>query len=447
MAYSLQRYMEPDVNSKLIQLFKDSKKERERSMEIEIANGSRNCLDEGVVVEILSWLPVKWLLQYKSVCKALHTLISSSNFVSKHLKNYYRNRNDSTMRDFFLKQSCVDYDLYHLQSLFLAVDEMPTPRVVAFEDMVNMPNYVSEICGPCDGLYYLFYYYDTIRALWNPAINELRVLPPLLTKHDPVSDPCQTAGEVYSLRFDYISSDYKVVVIKGYYNTVTNCRAPQSVIVYSLRNDCWRYCGDLRRYYKLETNKCYNLINGWYYWMESDYTYDYNKMSDAIIGFNLESDEFEEIDLPDYKKPALKSLGIYDDSLALLSFHLDDKLFEVWTFKVGIWVMKLRIGPFSKVWYPIGHWKDNKLFLESYDWLHLGFFDPESQDIKNLSYEGLKRCRGVFACGKVWFQSNVIILPLKLAILIQIWESMAYFAARPANLILNMESMTYFVPK
>ncbi|KAK9755746.1 hypothetical protein RND81_01G047200 [Saponaria officinalis] len=227
MAYSLQRYMELDVNSKLIQLFKDrSKKERERSMRIEIANANGNCLDDDVIVEILSWLPVKWLLQYKSVCKAWHALISSPNFVSKHLKNYYRNKNYSDMCDFFLKQSYVDYDLYHLQSLVMAVDETPTPRVVAFEDMVNMPMYVSEICGPCDGLYYLFYYYDTIRALWNPAINELRVLPPLLTKSDPVLDPCQTAGEVYGLGFDSVSSDYKVVVIKGYFNTVTKCRAP-----------------------------------------------------------------------------------------------------------------------------------------------------------------------------------------------------------------------------
>ncbi|KAK9755743.1 hypothetical protein RND81_01G047000 [Saponaria officinalis] len=367
-------------------------------MGIEIANANGNCLDEGVIVEILSWLPVKWLLQYKSVCKAWHALILNPDFVSKHLRNYYRNRNDSDMRDFFLKQSLLDQ--YHLQTLVMAVDETPTPRVVAFEDMVNMPMYVSEICGPCDGLYYLFYYHGSIRALWNPAINEFRVLPSLLTKPDSFLDPCSPALEVYGLGFDSVTLDYKVVVIKEYYNTITKYSPPQSVIVYSLRNDCWRHCGDLRRYYDLKINKCYNLINGWYYWMESDYIYDYNKMSDAIIGFNLATNEFEEIDLPDYKKPALKSLGIYDDSLALLSFHLDDKLFEVWTFKVGIWAMKLRIGPFSNVWYPIGHWKDNKLFLESYDWLHLGFFDPETQDIKNLSYEGLKQCCGIFACGE-----------------------------------------------
>ncbi|KAK9671517.1 hypothetical protein RND81_12G035600, partial [Saponaria officinalis] len=305
MAFSLQRYMEPDVNSKLIQLFKyRSKKERERSIGIEIANANGNCLNEGVIVEILSWLPMKSLLQYKSLCKAWHAIISSPDFVSKHLRNYYGNRNDSEMRDFFLKQSYVDYDLYHLQSLVLAVDETRTPRVIAFQDMVNMPMYV-------------------LRNPW-PLRWFLRVLPPLLTKTNPVLDPCQTAGEVYGLGFDYVSSDYKVVVIKGYLNNI---------------------------------NKCYNLINRWYYWMESDYIYDYNKMSDAIF----------EINLPDYKKPALKSHGIYDDYLALLSFHLDDKLFEVRTFKVGIWAMKLRIGPFLDVWFPIGHWKGNKLFLESYD--------------------------------------------------------------------------------
>ncbi|XP_074313385.1 F-box/kelch-repeat protein At3g23880-like [Silene latifolia] len=392
MAVSFQRYMQTDGNSQLIQLFKErSEKERERSIGIVIGNGY--CLDEGVIVEILSWLPVKWLLQYKSVCKSWHAIISSSDFISKHLNNYYRRNNDDHS-GVLLAQ--YHLDAYFLQSFVMVIDE--TPRVLARENMLDMPMYVSEICGPCDGLYYLYYYFDDKRALWNPAINELRVLPPLLTKNDPLLNPTEAPGEVYGLGFDSVSGDYKVVVIKGYLSNVTDWwNIPQSVIVYSVKNDCWRYCGDLRRYYELDRNKCYNFINGCYYWMESDYVYEDNKTCDAIICFNFVTDGCEEINLPEYQRPASKCLGIYDDSLAFLSVHRDTNCFEIWTLTESTWSLKFRIGPFSTGLRPVGHWKDNKLILES-DYFKLALFDAESQDIKDLSFKEWKPCRGIFDC-------------------------------------------------
>ncbi|KAJ6859807.1 hypothetical protein NC651_036189 [Populus alba x Populus x berolinensis] len=48
-------------------------------------------LPEDLITEILSWLPVKALLQFKCVCRSWYAIITSQAFISKHLNNYYDN--------------------------------------------------------------------------------------------------------------------------------------------------------------------------------------------------------------------------------------------------------------------------------------------------------------------------------------------------------------------
>ncbi|KAJ6859826.1 hypothetical protein NC651_036207 [Populus alba x Populus x berolinensis] len=124
------------------------------------------------------------------------------------------------------------------------------------------------------------------RALWNPATNELKTLPPLIRKPN-----------LPSLSF-------------------------YAVFVYSLSNDSWRYWGDLPQNYKLlSNNKCYICLNGVFYWLGSNYsggkTYD-----EAIISFDMATDLIQDMQLPDYDKPARETvLSVYHDSLALLTVH------------------------------------------------------------------------------------------------------------------------------
>ncbi|XP_052168855.1 F-box only protein 8-like [Oryza glaberrima] len=43
-------------------------------------------IPEDVLFKILSWLPSKSLIRFRSVCKAWHATISSSRFVNAHLE-------------------------------------------------------------------------------------------------------------------------------------------------------------------------------------------------------------------------------------------------------------------------------------------------------------------------------------------------------------------------
>ncbi|KAG6737049.1 hypothetical protein POTOM_059982 [Populus tomentosa] len=238
-------------------------------------------LPEDLITEILSWLPVKALLQFKCVCKSWYAIITSQAFISKHLNNYYDNYDDS---DTFFAQYFVT-KLGELALYEFLVDE--TSTILSYEELRDRPIYNSFICGPCNGIFYLDRYsYRDHRALWNPATNELKTLPPLIRKPNLPS-------------LSFYAGVKEVLVL-----------------------DLIEYWGDLPQNYKLlSNNKCYICLNGVFYWLGSNYsggkTYD-----EAIISFDMATDLIQDMQLPDYDKPARETvLSVYHDSLALLTVH------------------------------------------------------------------------------------------------------------------------------
>ncbi|KAK1402853.1 F-box only protein 8-like [Heracleum sosnowskyi] len=337
MALSLQRYTYADKNGSLTQYLQQRiKNEREKSMLIALEK--IDCyLPENLIFEILSRLSVKDLLQFKSVCKSWYDIISSPIFVSKHLNNYYNN-NDNW-------RGCLLAQFYatpnELQLYELLVDE--TPQVLDYEILYDMPLYCSYVCGPCDGLYYVNQYYSDGRALWNPAINEFKTLPEIIPKPDLPDGFTDAYYEVYSLGCDHVSGDYKVVIMKSYQNDI-DLKHPVSVVsvlVYSLRTDSWRYCGDLAKAYDLKKNKCYIYVNGCCYWFGS-----FKDSSEVIVSFDMSNDSFKEIDVPEYAHPSSNCLAVYDDSLVFLSLRKTHKIFDIWTWGVErCWTKKFSVGP------------------------------------------------------------------------------------------------------
>ncbi|KAK1402754.1 hypothetical protein POM88_002359 [Heracleum sosnowskyi] len=204
--------------------------------------------------------------------------------------------------------------------------------------------------------------YDmSCRALWNPAINELKRLPKIVRKPDFPVEFTYAANEVYGFGCDRISGDYKVVVMKGYWsvNRDSDLKHPVSVLVYSLRTNLWSYCGDLDKAYDLKTNKCYVYI-----------------------------------DVPDYAKPSSSCLAVYDDSLVFLSICETGNIFDIWTWsEEGRWTKKFTVGPFPCLSSPVGHWKGNWLVLQS-DEGKLLLYDPGAQEIEDLAFVA---CEGVYA--------------------------------------------------
>ncbi|CAO2825002.1 unnamed protein product [Amaranthus hypochondriacus] len=383
MALALDRYTSPRTKSCFPQLLKErTKKEREKSMLI-ATKKAVEYLPDNLVIEVLSWLPVKALLRFKAVNKSWYAMISSPHFVSKHLQNYYKNNDD--WRGCLLVHHYVSQGELDLVELFV---DKTTGVSLANEEMDCMPLKGSSICGPCDGIYYLYNdIYCHHRALWNPALNEIRYLPELIYKPDLPPQLTYTSYEVYGFGSGVMTGDFKVVVIKGY-----RANVPLSVFVYSLSMNSWKYCGDLAKRYNLEDNGCYVYVSGCCYWLGScNYTLE------VIVSFNMSNDAFKEIHIPDYAKPSSMCLAIYNDSLAFLSLHDDNKNLEIWTLNKGCWSKTLNLGPFPDVRAPIGYWKDNILILQR-DGDNLLLLNLEdTQELKDLGFQTLRWCLGVFA--------------------------------------------------
>ncbi|KAM7520137.1 hypothetical protein LguiB_019099 [Lonicera macranthoides] len=62
-------------------------------------------LQEEVIVEILSRLPVKSLLKFKSVCKGWYEIIKNPYLINKHLHNHYENDNGHLLVQRFIPES------------------------------------------------------------------------------------------------------------------------------------------------------------------------------------------------------------------------------------------------------------------------------------------------------------------------------------------------------
>ncbi|CAH9107653.1 unnamed protein product [Cuscuta epithymum] len=398
MALSLKPYTTAHKKRSSTQLLEErSKKQKVRLMANLMENAHH--LPESMITEILSWLQVKELLQYKSVCKSWYSIISSSNFISQHLRNYCNNSNNVDGGGCLLVQRYVSQNEIVLFELLLD----GTPRVLAVEELHRMPMYRSFINGPCNGIYYLYQYSSGQRALWNPTINELKVLPEIT--FEP-SIATFANYEVCGFGLNPGTTDeFKVVVIKDRWRTSDDndhddegsfaTQLPQTVMVYSSRTNSWKYCGDLAKCYYLEMNNCYIYVNGCCYWYAKA---EVKEMDEVIISFDMANNAFKEMDVPGYAQPSSRCLGVYDDSIAFYSLHGREKVFELWTWDDGCcWTKKLTVGPgpFSDVSGPVGQWKNNKVILRS-DRNRLLLFDPESKEVidlvgflRNANYEGV----------------------------------------------------------
>ncbi|KAJ1395061.1 F-box-like domain superfamily [Sesbania bispinosa] len=170
-------------------------------------------LCEDLMIEILSWLPVKSLVRFRCVSKFFKFLISNPNFVKLHLQRSPKNANilvkmrDSVRRHFLLFRS--------VSSL------IDCPSSIDFQDLsldwgFNLKQHKYDLVGSCNGLVCLVtksHYSPTLLneeyhvRLWNPATKlRSQKSPSLLV--DPQVHPCDI---VFGFGYDSSSDMYKVV--------------------------------------------------------------------------------------------------------------------------------------------------------------------------------------------------------------------------------------------
>jgi len=214
-----------------------------------------------LIVEILSRLPVKTLMQFKCVCKSWNTLISHDPVFAKlHLHRSPRNTHLAILSDRSITEdetdcSVVPFPVTHLLEAPLTI--ILDRYRLRFVDIPNDPCYLLSnlycciVIGSCNGLLCLRNYpWTTLQPeqhwlrFWNPATNTLSQILGCLDKFFRL-----TFG------YDIANDDYKVVAFSA-----------NEVKVFSLRDNVWT---DITNFpivpFDIEAGPCHPYVNNGVY--------------------------------------------------------------------------------------------------------------------------------------------------------------------------------------
>lgn len=273
-------------------------------------------LPQDIIVEILTWLPVKSLCRFRCVSKPWRFLISNPDFIKSHLDRALQNKHIYSQRQRLIFSSqnlwSIEYESigndsgeavaveldYPLKDepnkwaelmgcakdglLYCKATDDAEPMVVKLDSPFteNSRNWV-EIFGSCNGLVCIAPDEDTL-YLFNPAIGDSKRIP-----NPPAEFPVGPYNgiTVYGFGYDSINDDYKVVKLV----------AGENVCLYSLRTNSWSWIGISP--YECNVYEPGMHLNGAIHWVVSHGEgMDYKCV---VAAFDLAEEWFWDIPAPD----------------------------------------------------------------------------------------------------------------------------------------------------
>ncbi|PIN12082.1 hypothetical protein CDL12_15319 [Handroanthus impetiginosus] len=219
---------------------------------------------------MLSSLPVKSMLRFKTVSKSWNAMISDPVFVQINLQK----SNDSNSQNLFLGRpyGANDFKMFHLIKL--------QDGKFDFEALVDCPYNLDIVLGYCDGVFLLSDSSYRTFLLWSPC-NRRRALLWLPYKFE-------SSRVHYGLCHDPTVGEFKVVIVYGEYYRVFSCK-----------DECWSEKKEFP--YPNGSRSGSGLsMNGAFYWVWRDENEPHNE---EIIYFDSEDDKFKISEKPNQVTP------------------------------------------------------------------------------------------------------------------------------------------------
>ncbi|KAL8542057.1 hypothetical protein ACS0TY_003064 [Phlomoides rotata] len=314
-------------------------------------------LPQEIITEIFLRLPVKSLLRFKSVSKGLLSLISSSDFVKAHLRTSTKNNvyiHDKLIfgsKTFDMElytypihsmiESSVSYDPVHAEagSVYSVTDENLKFNHVWLDCSDIEPDEMTFLVGSCNGLVCVSFSSNSL-ILWNPTTSKSKMLPDSGTVLD-----FEHYGISYAFGYDELHDDYKVVEFLGFVGE-TGIYDIQ-VKVYSMRTNSWKI---LSNWPGGDTfGGSGKFLNGAIHWSVCDF----DRLANwAIVSYNLSTDTFVELPLPNLGDDVRVEVAIIRGSLAVYCEH--NVYMDIWVMKEygtrESWTKVVRIPFFLDFW-------------------------------------------------------------------------------------------------
>ncbi|KAF5803852.1 putative F-box domain-containing protein [Helianthus annuus] len=291
-----------------------------------------------IQMEIMKRFPVKSLIQFRSVSKAWKSLIDSSDFIKLY----------SGRQQHLLLRYDLQYKLEEPEYVSIVDDDtFPGHKVsptipVQLNILEN-----SRIIGNSHGLLCLYgYYYGWggrvhTAVLWNISIRKAVdvVVPNVAYGKYATSLGFGVCGKTIDpkiVKVTYIASWKDIESIPD--------SIPSQVEVFTVSTGAWRRpysCNLPRKSITFHYDQV--VVDGVLYWIVSDrITTDGGFRSlNLIISFDITSEEFREINLPDalaHHQPYKLSISKLKESLVVVQSYgeINDRVFFVWMMKDGV---------------------------------------------------------------------------------------------------------------
>ncbi|XP_058223457.1 putative F-box/kelch-repeat protein At3g17570 [Rhododendron vialii] len=304
-------------------------------------------LPQDLLMEILSRLPVKSLLQLKSVSKGLYVLIQNPSFISLHhtrariyccLSIVVRTPNNNASQ----------------RSLYISPD--PTTSIEHLDLSFTWPHLNKEFIRQtsCNGLMCLST--DSNIVICNPATKECRLLP------QPPYHAWRT--NYLGFAFDSKTSDYKVVRLVSLSETTL---VDHKIQIYGMRADSWKAIATAVPNHDFTVNHqpCTSL-DGVFYWLSCVSS----TCVCAIDALNTVEGSFERRSLPVVVSSDEQiNLCLLNDSLAFVERKYDNQQtrLDVWLMdQLGVeefWTKKCTIGPLLGGHIPFGFRPNSEVLM------------------------------------------------------------------------------------
>ncbi|XP_058187808.1 F-box/kelch-repeat protein At3g17530-like [Rhododendron vialii] len=329
-------------------------------------------LSEDLLMEILWRLPVKSLLQFKSVCKNWYALIRNPSFISLHHQRAAFIAADENT-DCLLVKRFLDGGEGAVVLSFVP-DQNPVEDIDISSTGLDIK--ALRILGPCNGIVCLTRFgLNSPIVLCNPSMKEFRILPQPSYKNDHISN--------LGFGFHFFTDDYKVVRF-AMMSTDLNIRGIDEMIeIYDLSTDSWR---EVEAKSPIESgfhccHDSYVSWNGDCFW----YANSHDNGGAVIMTFSMTDEVFEEMPVPEVcllDQHGENKLFVLNDSLAMVIYpkwwcnpyvfppdlFLLEKSFDIWVMNeedVEVsWTKKFTIGPFKGLDWALGFRQNGEFLLE-----------------------------------------------------------------------------------
>ncbi|KAL0456533.1 UNVERIFIED_CONTAM: F-box protein [Sesamum latifolium] len=360
-------------------------------------------INDDIVKEILSYLPVKSLLRFKTVRKSWQDIIGSWAFVKLHLENHCNNCSDN--QGILVRGYDGNSHKWKLSTKIIDCSKLRGESTLdgdCFMDPISRNEIpcCSRMIGPIDGLTCIYGIRpSTAIALYNPSLAETQFLP-----MSPISSTCNPDAyrRDVGFGFDYVHKDLKVVQLSIFSALSSEIR----VEVYSQSTNTWKELDHQIPNDMLIQTAIMPYKNGslsFSHWLAFKSSRRVGGANYIILSFNLQNEVFEETPLPRrvhvaaYEGEVKLGFLAEDDSLILLFYPLrrlnspGDVVFERWVLNglgdEGRWtrLSSISAGPLVEASEPLILWKNRALVWEDYGMKKkLVFYNYCTQEVTNV---------------------------------------------------------------